>query len=54
MPVHPRPIMQRCKREKSQRACAITFPMTKTKQKLFPLYRNTERFARFAAAFPDD
>jgi len=51
MLVHPRPIMQR---EKSQRVYTITFPMTKIKQKLFLLRKNTELFAKFAAAFPDD
>lgn len=51
MLVHPRPIMQR---EKSQRVYTITFPMTKIKQELFLLRKNTELFVKFAAAFPDD
>lgn len=49
MLVHPRPIMQR---EKSQRTYTITFPMTKRiKQKLFLLCKNTELFASLPLHF---
>lgn len=47
MLVHPRPIMQRWKREKLRRACAITFP-TKAKKQLFLAIQKYRTFRKIS------